>query len=254
MSTAESILSPDLIKLYGRPIEELQLNVGAPPNVGSAANVQNLGANQSLRSQLNAPGAGFARIYGFSFEGHYYDLPKPIVMLVHGPGEQITTPPPIPPAPPVGPGLGGPTVDQAGEAAREWEFSADLVYWEYEKADLSMRFDVETGTLEQILLEVGSHWDRRVVCRRQGGDHWRQGRARRRQGGRQRCESRHQRREGWDSRRRMGRLRRSSSPTEFSLFEGPPANSSLVDCGCPGLTRGRIKLRDRASGRPEGRL
>ncbi len=74
-------------------------------------------------------------------------------MLVHGPGEQITKPPPVAP-PPVGPGLDGPTVDQAGEAAREWEFSADLVYWEYEKADLSMRFDVETGTLEQILLEV----------------------------------------------------------------------------------------------------
>jgi hypothetical protein len=153
MSTAESILSSDLIKLYGRPIEELQLNVGAPPNAGNAANVQNLGANKSLRSQLNAPGAGFARIYGFSFEGHYYDLPKPIVMLVHGAGEQITKPPPVAP-PPVGPGLDGPTIDQAGEAARQWEFSADLVYWEYEKADFSMRFDVETGTLEQILLEV----------------------------------------------------------------------------------------------------
>ena len=152
MSTAESILSSDLIKLYGRPIAELRLNVGVPPNTGGPANVHSLGANQSLRRQLDDPQAGFARIYGFSFEGHYYDLPKPIIMLVHGPGERITRPPPVAPPPP-GPGLDGPTVDQAGEAAREWEFSADLVYWEYEKADLSMRFDMETGTLEQILLE-----------------------------------------------------------------------------------------------------
>lgn len=154
MSTAESILSPDLIKLYGRPIAELQLNVGDPPDVGGPANVHSLGDNRSLRRQFNDPAAGFARIYGFSFEGHYYDLPKPIIMLVHGPGEQVTKPPPVV-APPVGPGLDGPTVDQAGEAAREWEFSADLVYWEYEKTDLSMRFDVESGTLEQILLEAG---------------------------------------------------------------------------------------------------
>ena len=41
------------------------------------ANVHSLGANQSLRRQLDDPQAGFARIYGFSFEGHYYDLPKP---------------------------------------------------------------------------------------------------------------------------------------------------------------------------------
>jgi hypothetical protein len=149
MSTAESILSPDLIKLIGRPITELQLAIGTPP----PTNVHALGANQSLRAQLNAPNAGFARIYGFSFEGHYYDLPKPVIMLVHGPGEPITTPPPVV-VPPPGPGLPGPTVDQAGEAARVWEFSADLVYWEYEKCDLSMRFDVETGPLEQILLEA----------------------------------------------------------------------------------------------------
>jgi hypothetical protein len=161
MSTAESILSPDLIKLIGRPIAELALNVVVPPppapggnpNVGGPANVHSLGANRALRAQLNDPNARFARIYGFSFEGHYYDLPKPVIMLVHGPGERITKPPPVG-AQPVGPGLDGPTVDQAGEAARVWEFSADLFYWEYEKCDFSMRFDVETGTLEQILLEA----------------------------------------------------------------------------------------------------
>jgi hypothetical protein len=152
MSTAESILSPDIIKLYGRPIAELQLNI-VPPGAGGPANIHNLGANQSLRAQLNAANAAFARIYGFSFEGHYYDLPKPAIMLVHGPGEPITWPPAVGPAPPVPPAA-APTVDQAGKAARDWEFSADLVYWEYEKKDLSMRLDVETGTLEQILLEA----------------------------------------------------------------------------------------------------
>jgi hypothetical protein len=98
MSTAESLLSPDLIKLYGRPIAELQLNI--PGGAGGAANVQNLGANQFLRAQLNAANAQLARIYGFSFEGHYYDLAKPVIMLVHGPGEPVTWPPAVGAPPP----------------------------------------------------------------------------------------------------------------------------------------------------------
>ena len=82
-------MSPSLIKLCGRTITEIQLN---PPagGVGSPAGVQNLGANQFLKEQLKAENARLARIYGFSFEGHYYDLPRPVIMLVHGDGAAVT--------------------------------------------------------------------------------------------------------------------------------------------------------------------
>jgi hypothetical protein len=34
----------------------------------------------------------FARIYSFSFEGHYYNLPRPLIFLVYGSGEPIAPP------------------------------------------------------------------------------------------------------------------------------------------------------------------
>jgi hypothetical protein len=87
-----------------------------------------------------------ARIYGFTFEGTYYGLPRPSIFLVHGGGNQI------------GNWADPSTLEQAGAMAREWDFSNPdrfnnpLVYWEYEKGDFSIRFDTEAGPFEQILL------------------------------------------------------------------------------------------------------
>jgi hypothetical protein len=101
-----------------------------------------------------------ARIYGFTYEGAYYALPRPAIFLVHGSGQQVGN-------------WGYPsTVEQSGVAAREWDFSGptnyncnglgfppfppqtpnELWYWEYEKGDFSIRFDTEAGPFEQILL------------------------------------------------------------------------------------------------------
>jgi hypothetical protein len=106
----------------------------------------------------------FARIYGFSFEGAYYGLPRPSIFLVHGPGK------------PTGSWPYPSTVEGSGVAAREWDFSGptgfnpfpdpanappyppssllDLFYWEYEKGDFSIRLDPEAGPFEQILLQM----------------------------------------------------------------------------------------------------
>jgi hypothetical protein len=132
----ESILSSSLIKLYGRTITEIQLNPGGG---GIGAGLQNLGANRFLRAQLTAANANLARIYGFSFEGHYYDLPRPVIMLVHGAGVAVNAPP---------------TIDDTNEAGRDWEFAVGLNYWEYDKDDFSLRLDVESGPLTQILLDA----------------------------------------------------------------------------------------------------
>jgi hypothetical protein len=89
-----------------------------------------------------------ARIYAFSFEGAFFQLPRPALFLVHGPGI------------PVGNWDNSPsTMDQAGVAGREWDFSGnkyvtDVVYWEYEKGDFSFRLDLEAGPFEQILLQM----------------------------------------------------------------------------------------------------
>ncbi|MET0943146.1 MAG: hypothetical protein ABWY13_17480 [Mesorhizobium sp.] len=95
----------------------------------------------------------FARIYGFSYEGFYYDLPRPALFLVHGDGY---------PASEMGPAAywvvnrarapGEPSLTGLGQA--DFQFSDDIVVWSYDKADYTIRMDVETGMFEQVLLDA----------------------------------------------------------------------------------------------------
>jgi len=138
---------------------------GAGVGAGAAAAPNHrpaMGANEFLRGQLQAASnPNFARIYAFSYEGHYCDLPKPALFLVDGPGISPFIPSDI---------------DGSGVAAKDWELSQvqgvadpgpvgnappappppsnDLRMWEYDKGDFSIRMDVETGPFEQILLEA----------------------------------------------------------------------------------------------------
>jgi len=104
-------------------------------------------ASLSVSIQIWQPGVSLARIYAFSFEGALYSMPKPAIFIVHGLGRQISES-----------GFewrnGRSSVDQSGVVAREWEFAGafDLVYWEYEKGDFSLRLDTDAGQFEQILL------------------------------------------------------------------------------------------------------
>lgn len=86
-----------------------------------------LGSNRFLHGQLTAKKGKtndqkLATVYGFEFEGHYYDLPKPTILLVHG----------EPKAP-----------KDAGAAVVPDPKLLDTVQvWSYDKADFSIRFDV----------------------------------------------------------------------------------------------------------------
>lgn len=89
----------------------------------------------------------FARIYGFSFEGFYYTLPRPVIFLVHGDGFPVSelrgrinrarAP-------------GEPSLTGIGEA--DFQFSDEITVWSYDKADYTIRMDVETGMFEDVLL------------------------------------------------------------------------------------------------------
>jgi hypothetical protein len=131
--------------LYGRVFPGLTTDAANLPAA--------LGANHFLRDQLADQGAQFARIYGFSYEGAYYALACPALFVVHGPG--TPAPPPVPGnAPPNQFVARGPSdTDRSGEARNDAEFSSDIMYWEYDKGDFSLRLDVTAGTFEDILLE-----------------------------------------------------------------------------------------------------
>jgi hypothetical protein len=122
--------------------------------VSSNANILQAANNVVITAISASPRArqkaGFARIYAFSFEGMIYTLPKPAIFLVHGPGQPVDS---------TQPAKGShTTLDESGVIAREWEFAAqdnrDIVFWEYEKGDFSIRFDTEAGPFEQILLSA----------------------------------------------------------------------------------------------------
>ena len=93
----------------------------------------------------------FARIYAFSFEAYYYDLPRPVLFLVHGPG--------VPASEARLGGLGAPNRARApgdpsltGLGSADFQFAEDITVWSYDKADYTIRMDIETGMFEDVLL------------------------------------------------------------------------------------------------------
>jgi hypothetical protein len=108
------------------------------------------GANNFLEQQLQAKDPRLARIYGFSYEGHYYDLTSPAIFLVHGDGVDPEAPPPDDPRVSRAPA----SADLTGVAGRTSSFSEDMKVWSYDKGDFSLRMDIETGPFEEILLEA----------------------------------------------------------------------------------------------------
>lgn len=169
----ENLLTPSGIKLYGRVVTDLILVADARARAVAAGATQAkvdasmpapdyspLGSNAFLKKQLAEKNATLARIYGFSFEGHNYSLPKPALFLVHTEGTEVIIQGPQALAGGGTAGGGRTTLDASGVVARDWEFAAsdpktqDLRMWEYDKGDFSLRLDIETGPFEQILLEA----------------------------------------------------------------------------------------------------
>jgi hypothetical protein len=138
----ETLLSPSQIKLFGRVYEGLALNKD---------NLSFLGKNNFLFEQIKAEDAKLARIYAFAYEGVLYFLPKPYVFLVHGDGRRV-----------IEPGRynelelakkDGATVDQWGVVAKIDRFADDVLVWDYDKEDFSLRIDIVSGPLSEIALE-----------------------------------------------------------------------------------------------------
>lgn len=112
-----------------------------------------LGSNNFVDLQL-ADDACFARIYGFSYEGAYFDLPSPTLFLVHGEGMNATefqgtrnSPPNLASRAPNEPSL-------SGVGSADFQIANDIVVWSYDKSDFTIRMDVMTGMLEHVLLNV----------------------------------------------------------------------------------------------------
>ena len=81
MADNETLLGVSSVYLFGRRLSDLVLNPNYANSVGPA-----IGANNFLRQQLADPEARLARIFAFSFEGEFFTLSRPTILLVHGLG------------------------------------------------------------------------------------------------------------------------------------------------------------------------
>ena len=99
---------------------------------------------QALRQA--ADGGIFARIYGFSFEGHYYKLPRPSLFLVRGEGRKGSLDE-------AGPGGRGFSTRLVGVEAKDWHFGSDIRVWAVDRYDIAVCLDVEIGSYDEVLLQ-----------------------------------------------------------------------------------------------------
>ncbi|CUH44663.1 MULTISPECIES: pentapeptide repeat-containing protein [Ruegeria] len=141
----ESLLSFSEVLIYGRELEDLEYK--RIPSKGK-------GANKHLDDQFGVEkgekGPRFAKIYGFAFEGTYYDMPEPVIFLVHGKGELVADP--NKPADDASRAPQDPSI--GGVAAADYQVADGIRVWRYDKSDQTMRMDVMTGQFEQVLLDI----------------------------------------------------------------------------------------------------
>ncbi|WP_315901065.1 hypothetical protein [Leisingera daeponensis] len=137
---AETLLSFSEVLLFGRQVEDLKIR--------DVKRGDRRGANGLLAKQLqDKRSPRFARIYGFSYEGEFFQLPEPIILLVHGKGERAFSKSGAFARAPLDP-------SKSGVASADFQISDDIKVWEYDKADYTIRMDLMTGMFEQVLLDV----------------------------------------------------------------------------------------------------
>ena len=167
----ETLLNDSTIWLFGRLLEDFGLlteaeqaarreareKEAAAEGCGEAASLaadaprpERRSPNAFVKAAYAAADREVARIYAFSYNNGFFNLAKPALFLVNGPG--------------VDPGVLPPTTfrpntpDATGLAGQAGYFAEEIRVWIYDRADFSVRLDVETGPFERLLLdaEIGS--------------------------------------------------------------------------------------------------
>ncbi len=115
----ETIQTSSDIVLFGRPVEDLAV---AP--------------NARGKEELKLDEKQFARIYGFSFDGAYFEIPTPVLFAVKDDSMEAD--------------------DAAvpGPDPLNKEFFKNLRAWVVRRSDETVRLDVETGKFGGLLLDI----------------------------------------------------------------------------------------------------
>ncbi|MDW3223135.1 MAG: hypothetical protein R8G34_09665 [Paracoccaceae bacterium] len=118
---SESIFASSSIVLFGREVDDLAVIKKA----AATATTFSKDKNQ------------FARIYGFTYDGTYYEIPTPVLFMTSSKGVKAST------------------VDVPGPNPKEKKFFESLLAWTVSQKDETVRLDVDQGKFEDVLLAVG---------------------------------------------------------------------------------------------------
>ncbi len=146
----ETLLSPSNVLLFGLVVKDLNIDHTGGASHDPAKGGRK-GVEHELSKQLKDPHAKFARIYGFSYEGFYYDLPRPVLFLVHGDGDDVS--PDIGAGPP-NVARSVPDAEVGGVGAGDFQVADHIKFWSYDKADYTIRMDVDNGMFQEVLLDA----------------------------------------------------------------------------------------------------
>jgi hypothetical protein len=174
----ETFLEPTRIFLFGKPFPTLEYN--PTPMSGGAGtravspdeefdaytvSIQTSGEDREAEATVQVdlpipPGPVeqafreveddgiFARIYGFSFEGHYYKMPRPLLFLVRGDNARSRIPEET--------AAGGErqfNTRFTGVEGKDWQFGSDIRVWAVDKHDIAVCLDLEIGRYDEVLLQ-----------------------------------------------------------------------------------------------------
>ena len=126
---------------YPREFEEIKV-----PEVGAELPMPPGRVEQALHQAAEAKGI-FARIYGFSYEGHYYKMPRPLLFLVRGEEDRTRMPEES------NTGYRQFNTRFVGVEARDWQFGNDIRVWAVDKHDIAVSLNLQIGTYSEVLLE-----------------------------------------------------------------------------------------------------
>jgi hypothetical protein len=125
---SEPLLAGSGVRLFGQLVTGLKLDLNAAHG--------NLGSLKRLADRLGGEGQ-LARIYGFSHEGQYYDLTRPTIFLVDGAGVPAGT-----------------SIATTALAAMPPRLTDDVLVWDCDRSDFTLRLDLDLGPFERVLLDA----------------------------------------------------------------------------------------------------
>lgn len=147
---SETLLSGTAVFLIGRVMDDIKLVTEEyKANSGQVNSLQ----QQMKGSSSKSP--GLARIYAYSFGGRMTELSEPAIFLVHGAGTSVNGSSLVASRG----AIRSPSTDKTGVGAQDYVFTDEMRFWEYDKNDISVRLDLFSGTLEDILLMPGDGGD-----------------------------------------------------------------------------------------------